>query len=105
MLDREIVGADELGAPVSNDLKAGQVSLHADMLAHGSRPNHSDRRRRGLTLRYCPPEVAFTDERRAEGVEAFLCRGEDRGGKWRHHPHPEGDDVSVKARPENLGGN
>jgi len=105
VLDREIIGASDLGAAVSNDLKAGQVSLHADMLAHGSRPNASDRRRCGLTLRYCPPEVGFTDRSWADGVEPIVCRGKDRTGTWRHHPRPEGDDVSVKSGPGNFGGN
>ncbi|MGX9356704.1 phytanoyl-CoA dioxygenase family protein [Roseobacteraceae bacterium S113] len=46
--------ADALGAPVTNSLSAGQISLHADMLVHGSLANTSARRRCGLTLRYCP---------------------------------------------------
>lgn len=105
VLDREIIGLSDLGDSVSNSLNAGQISLHADMLAHGSRPNDSSRRRCGLTLRFCPPEVGFTDERWASGVEAIICRGEDHTGKWRHHPRPESDDVSVKYGPGNFGGN
>ena len=67
--------AETLGKPFSNVLKAGQISLHADMLVHGSLPNESDRRRCGLTLRYCPPEVRIVDPDWASGVEAILCRG------------------------------
>ncbi len=105
VFDREIVDVERFGAPVSNDLRAGQVSLHADMLAHGSLPNLSDRRRCGLTIRYCPPEVRVLDAEWAGGVEAILCRGTDRGGYWRHHPRPDGDDVSAANGPRNLGGN
>ncbi len=104
-LHQEIVGADDLGTPVSNNLRAGQVSLHADMLAHGSKPNLSDRRRCGLTLRYCPPEVAIVDSDWASGVEAIICRGTDPSGRWTHHSRPVGDDVSPENGPRNIGGN
>jgi ectoine hydroxylase-related dioxygenase (phytanoyl-CoA dioxygenase family) len=103
VLDLETEGADAMGAPVVNALRAGQISLHADMLVHGSRPNLSDRRRCGLTIRYCPPEVEITDTAWARGVEAIICRGA--AGAWRHHPRPEGDDVRAENSPRNLGGN
>ena len=105
VLDKELDGVDALGAPFSNDLKAGQFSLHADMLAHGSLANASARRRAGLTIRYCPPEVRVTDDRWKRGVEAIICRGADPEGYWRHHPRPQGDDVSAENGPRNLGGN
>lgn len=105
VLDRELIGAEDLGAPVSNDLKAGQFSMHADMLAHGSLPNTSSRRRCGLTIRYCPPEVAVTNEAWGQGIEAILCRGEDRTGTWRHHPRPDGDRLVLSEGPRNIGGN
>ena len=38
-------------------LIAGQISIHSDMLVHGSAPNRSPRRRCGLTLRYCAADV------------------------------------------------
>ena len=38
-------------------LTAGQISIHSDLLVHGSSANHSQRRRCGLTLRYCPASV------------------------------------------------
>ena len=56
VLGQEIVGAETFGPPVFDTLRAGEMSLHADMLAHGSTPNPSDRRRCGLTIRYCPPD-------------------------------------------------
>ena len=105
VLNQEIIGIESLGEPVSDDLKAGQVSLHADMMAHGSDPNRSDRRRCGLTLRYCPPEVRIVDERWANGVESIICRGRDPAGYWKHFPRPEGDDVAPRDKPVNVGGN
>jgi len=105
VLRLETEGADSLGVPVSNCLRAGQISLHADMLVHGSLPNMSDRRRCGLTIRYCPPDVRIIDERWARGVEAIICRGEDRAGHWRHHPRPDNDDIKATDSPRNYGTN
>ena len=45
------------GEPVYAELKAGEASVHADLLLHGSEANTSDRRRCGLTLRYTPGSV------------------------------------------------
>ncbi|MFN3225754.1 MAG: phytanoyl-CoA dioxygenase family protein [Hyphomicrobiales bacterium] len=105
VLDKELIGADNLGEPFSNNLKAGQFSLHADMLAHGSLPNSSRRRRCGLTIRYCPPQVTITDAQWETGVEAIICRGEDPTGRWRHHSRPSSDQFSPKDGPRNVGGN
>ncbi|WP_375567863.1 phytanoyl-CoA dioxygenase family protein [Ahrensia marina] len=105
VLDRELVGADSLGDPVSNTLKAGQFSMHADMLAHGSLPNRSNRRRCGLTIRYCPPDVAVTDAQWGKGIEAILCRGQDTTDTWRHHQRPAGDRLVLADGPRNIGGN
>lgn len=95
--------ADDMGEPFTNILKAGQVSLHADMLVHGSLPNVSDRRRCGLTMRYCPPEVQITDPSWATGVEAILCSG-DAGG-WKTHPRPENNDITKTTSPHVVGNN
>ncbi|MEM6478373.1 MAG: phytanoyl-CoA dioxygenase family protein [Pseudomonadota bacterium] len=100
---QETAGADELGEPFTNVLKAGQISLHADMLVHGSLPNVSDRRRCGLTLRYCPPSVRLTDESWARGVEAILCRGD--AGVWETHPRPVNDDITQTSSPHVVGNN
>lgn len=105
VLDKQIIGATDMGEPVSNTLKAGQFSLHADMLAHGSLPNTSKRRRCGLTMRYCPPEVMITDAGWEKGIEAILCRGADASGRWQHHPRPDTDVFTPKDGPRNVGGN
>lgn len=93
VLNQEIENAAQLGQPVYDELKAGQFSLHADMLAHGSEPNTSDRRRCGLTIRYCPPTVKALNPRWTKG--AVLCRGSGAGGEWTFNPRPPGEDVMV----------
>ncbi|MCW5547899.1 MAG: phytanoyl-CoA dioxygenase family protein [Opitutaceae bacterium] len=93
VLNQEIEDIAQFGEPVFDELKAGEFSLHADMLAHGSEPNHSDRRRCGLTIRYCPPSVRALDRRWARG--GVLCRGSDPAGNWAHNPRPPGEDVNV----------
>ncbi len=105
VLDLETEHADGLGAPVYDCLKAGEISLHADMLVHGSLPNSSARRRCGLTLRYCPPEVTFTNDQWARGVEPIICRGTDPYARWRHHVRPTGDNPALDNSPHNIGGN
>lgn len=100
-----IADAERFGAPFTNSLKAGQISLHADMLLHGSLANASDRRRCGLTLRYCPASVRITDADWAKGVEAILCRGTDADGYWRHHPRPENDEIRATSSPHVVGNN
>ena len=103
VLRMETKDAEELGKPFTNSLRAGQISLHADMLVHGSLPNQSDRRRCGLTLRYCPPEVSITDDLWASGVEAISCRGSAKD--WRTFPRPENDDITKTDSPHVVGNN
>ena len=100
-----IVNAEQYGQPFVNALKAGEASLHADMLVHGSEPNTSNRRRCGLTLRYCPADVRITDPQWACGVEAILCRGDDAHGHWTHHPRPLNDDITATSSPHVVGNN
>ncbi len=102
---KQTANAESLGTPVADVLRAGQMSLHADMIVHGSEPNRSDRRRCGLTLRYCPPDVRIVDEEWARGVEAILCRGKDSTGSWRHFPRPENDDITRTSSPHVVGNN
>lgn len=100
---KQTANAPSLGDPFSNNLMAGQVSLHADMLVHGSPANTSDRRRCGLTLRYCPSTVRITDPDWATGVEAILCRG--KAGDWKTHPRPENNDIRKTSSPHVVGNN
>ncbi len=103
VLNQEIVDIERLGRPVVNALKAGQISLHADMLAHGSGPNPSDRRRCGLTMRFCPPSVRALNPGWAGN--AILCRGRDAHGYWKHHVRPQGDSLGTGPKPKSIGGN
>ncbi|MCY3727069.1 MAG: phytanoyl-CoA dioxygenase, partial [Rhodobacteraceae bacterium] len=67
--------------------------------------NDSDRRRCGLTLRYCPPTVKVIDETWAQGVEAIICRGSDRAGNWTHHQRPQNNDITKTTSPHVIGNN
>jgi ectoine hydroxylase-related dioxygenase (phytanoyl-CoA dioxygenase family) len=81
-----------MGEPTHVELKAGQISLHSDLLVHGSDPNPSDRRRCGLTMRF-----ATTDVRSTAGwnSNAILCRGVDRENYWVNRPRPAGEDYGA----------
>ena len=60
-------------------LKAGQISIHHGHLIHGSNPNLSARRRCGLTIRFCPPNVKpINANSLGTPWPAVLARGEDR---------------------------
>lgn len=68
-------GAPLEGPQVTNDLRAGEVSLHSDLLLHGSAANTSGRRRAALTIRY-----AAADVRPLRGADWYVnaashCRG------------------------------
>ena len=73
------------GAPVYVELKAGQISLHSDLILHGSDPNLSDRRRCGLTMRFAPPEVKTYHD---WNQNAVICRGIDSTNHWINNPRP-----------------
>jgi hypothetical protein len=57
VLNQEVENAEGIGQPVYDELKAGECSIHSDLLLHGSEANMSKRRRCGLTLRYTPSDV------------------------------------------------
>jgi len=57
VLNQTVPDVENYGNPVYVELKAGEASLHSDLLLHGSEANTSDRRRCGLTLRYTPGAV------------------------------------------------
>ena len=77
-------------APVTLELRAGQVSLHSDWTLHGSEPNRSKKRRCGLALRYLSSDVrAF----KGWNAHSVVCRGADRSGHWANHPRPSGERI------------
>ena len=86
VLNQAVTGIERYGDPVDNVLKAGEISLHADLLLHGSEANESERRRCGLTLRYCSAEVkAYLDWNR-KGV---IVAGHDPDAHWANPPRPQ----------------
>jgi ectoine hydroxylase-related dioxygenase (phytanoyl-CoA dioxygenase family) len=85
-LDQTIVDAEQYGEPVDDVLQAGQVSLHSDLLLHGSEANQSQRRRCGLTLRYCSADVRAGLDWNQKGV---IVRGTDPSGHWANPSRPE----------------
>jgi ectoine hydroxylase-related dioxygenase (phytanoyl-CoA dioxygenase family) len=64
------------------ELKACEISLHHDGLAHGSEANLSNRRRVGFTMRFSATDVKC-DRSVWPNFQAFLARGVDR---YRHNP-------------------
>jgi non-haem Fe2+, alpha-ketoglutarate-dependent halogenase len=88
VLNQTVVGAENLGDPVNVELKAGEISIHSDLLLHGSGANQSTRRRCGLTLRYCPAVVRAGLGWNAKGV---VVSGKDDSGHWANPPRPQTD--------------
>src|ERR1700733_14547090 len=39
VLNQTVTGAEEFGQPIDDELKAGEISIHSDLLLHGSEPN------------------------------------------------------------------
>jgi hypothetical protein len=74
------------GSPVNNCLKAGEFSLHSDLLLHGSEANQSDRRRCGITLRYCAADVRAHLGWHEKGM---VVRGVDVDGHWANPARPK----------------
>ena len=67
-------------------LKAGQFSMHSDLLLHGSEANVSNRRRCGLTIRYAAADVTTWYDWHKKG---FVVRGENIGGHWANPSMPD----------------
>jgi len=88
VLNQEVVDIEQFGTPIDVELRAGEASIHADLLLHGSEANHSDRRRCGLTLRYCSADVRAYASWNAKGV---LVAGTDADGHWGNPPRPVND--------------
>lgn len=75
-------GEIDLSRAVDLELRAGEISLHHDGLAHGSEANLSDRPRIGFTMRFSSTDVKC-DLDVWPNFQAFLARGVDRYG---HNP-------------------
>lgn len=86
VLNQTVENAEDLGDPVDVILKAGEISMHSDLLLHGSEANASDRRRCGITLRYCTTDVRAYMGWHDKGV---VVSGEDAEHFWGNPPRPE----------------
>lgn len=83
ILQQEIdAGEFDPASAVDLELRAGQISLHHDGLAHGSGANRSDRQRIGFTMRFSSTDVKC-DLEVWPNFQAFLARGVD---EYRHNP-------------------
>ncbi|SFJ65134.1 phytanoyl-CoA dioxygenase family protein [Planctomicrobium piriforme] len=85
VLNQTVENPEQYGEIVNDELKAGQISLHSDLLLHGSEANNSDRRRCGLTIRYAAADVRAAMEWNQKGV---WVRGSDATGHWTNRPRP-----------------
>lgn len=88
VLNQTVPGAENFGKPVDVQLKAGEISIHSDLLLHGSEANQSHKRRCGLTLRYCPAVVRAELGWNGKGV---VVSGKDASGHWANPPRPAED--------------
>ncbi len=73
-------------AEVDVTLRAGQFSMHSDLLLHGSEANQSDRRRCGLTIRYAAADVQTWYGWHQKGI--VVC-GENVGAHWGNPTSPK----------------
>ncbi len=90
VLNQTVKDIGMYGTEVDIELEAGEISLHSDLLLHGSGLNTSDRRRCGLTLRYCAASVRAELNWNKEGV---IVKGTDPTGHWADLPRPAVDNV------------
>ena len=75
----EIIEVDEDKA-VDFELERGQCSLHDGRIIHGAKPNTSDIRRTGYTMRYFPASVKVLPVEQNAGWKIWLARGTDSAG-------------------------
>jgi non-heme Fe2+,alpha-ketoglutarate-dependent halogenase len=88
VLDQTVENAEQFGEPVDVELTAGEISIHSDLLLHGSDANDSKRRRCALTLRYCTADVQAHMDWNQKGV---WVAGGDPTGHWANNSRPEND--------------
>jgi len=85
ILDQTVENAEGIGQPVYDELLAGECSIHSDLLLHGSEANSSDRRRCGLTLRFCSAEVVAGLGWYEKGI---WVKGKAAPGTWANRERP-----------------
>lgn len=88
VLDQTVREPEQYGRQLATPLMAGQISIHSDLLLHGSAPNVSQRRRCGLTLRYCPADVRAYLGWNRKGV---TVAGEAASSDWSNVSRPSNE--------------
>jgi hypothetical protein len=100
VLNQTVDNPEVFGEVIYDELKAGEVSLHTDLLLHGSDKNTSAQRRCGLALRYCSAEVR-SEEQFGWHKEGVVVSGADPSGHWWNPPRPAQDwDPNAKTQTE-----
>lgn len=88
VLNQTVENPEQYGEVVCDELNAGEISIHSDLLLHGSEANESDRRRCGLTLRFAASDVHAGMGWNEKGV---WVSGSDESGHWANKPRPDVD--------------
>ena len=88
VLNQTVADPEQYGRIVPDPLRAGQCSIHSDLLLHGSEPNDSDRRRCGLTLRYAASDV---NAGMGWGEKGVVVAGERIWDGWSDQPRPDAE--------------
>jgi ectoine hydroxylase-related dioxygenase (phytanoyl-CoA dioxygenase family) len=96
VLKRQAIDADSYGDRVVNALHAGEISIHSDLMLHGSQANRSKRRRAGLTIRYTSADVRTIPNWDHWISVAVHCRGSI-PGYWPHWARPDGEHPELMA--------
>jgi hypothetical protein len=96
VLKRQAIDAHSYGDRVINALHAGEISIHSDLLLHGSQANQSKRRRAGLTIRYTSADVRAIPDWDHWISVAVHCRGSI-PSYWPHWPRPDGEHPELMA--------
>lgn len=87
VLNQTIDNVQQYGTFVDDCLEAGEMSMHSDLLLHGSEANNSSRRRCGLTLRYAAADVRAHMGWNEKGV---WVKGSDSTGHWFNRTRSDG---------------
>lgn len=98
VLNRRVSGHDQFDDTFVNELRAGEVSLHTDLMLHGSRANTSDRRRAGIAVRYIAAEVRAVETGEDWISGAVHVAAGDPSGYWPNSPRPDGEEPHRLAR-------
>ena len=98
VLNRRVVEHERYDDVALNELQAGEVSLHTDLLLHGSPANLSSRRRCGIALRYLAAQVKVVPGGEGWTRSAVHVGAGDPSGYWPNRSRP------LKDEPHKMAG-